>query len=105
MLQAILLGIIAFIGNCDYALGTSLIKNPIVLGPVVGLVMGDVTQGIIIGGILELAFIGAQSVGGVCATKRCCWGCTGNGVRNIYRKRCRGGSNTSLSDCFIRKYF
>lgn len=63
MLQAILLGIIAFIGNCDYALGTSLIKNPIVLGPVVGLVMGDVTQGIIIGGILELAFIGAQSVG------------------------------------------
>lgn len=63
MLQAILLGIIAFIGNCDYALGTSLIKIPIVLGPVVGLVMGDVTQGIIIGGILELAFIGAQSVG------------------------------------------
>lgn len=63
MLQAILLGIIAFIGNCDYALGTSLIKNPIVLGPVVGLVMGDVTQGIIIGSILELAFIGAQSVG------------------------------------------
>ena len=48
MLQAILLGIIAFIGNCDYALGTSLIKNPIVLGPVVGLVMGDVTQGLLL---------------------------------------------------------
>jgi len=63
MIQAILLGVIAFIGNCDYALGTSLLKNPIVLGPIVGLVLGDVTKGIVIGGTLELAFIGAQSVG------------------------------------------
>lgn len=63
MLQALLLGLIAFVANCDYAFGTSLIKNPIVVGPAVGLVMGDVAQGIIIGGVLELAFIGAQSVG------------------------------------------
>lgn len=63
MIQALLLGIIGFIANCDYALGTSLIKNPIVTGPLVGLVMGDLTQGVIIGGVLELAFIGAQSVG------------------------------------------
>ena len=62
MIQALLLGIIGFIANCDYALGTSLIKNPIVTGPLVGLVMGDLTQGVIIGGVLELAFIGAQSV-------------------------------------------
>ena len=63
MIQALLLGAIAFFGNCDYALGTSLLKNPIVLGPLVGLVLGDVTKGIIIGSTLELAFIGAQSIG------------------------------------------
>lgn len=40
MIQALLLGAIAFFGNCDYALGTSLLKNPIVLGPLVGLVLG-----------------------------------------------------------------
>ena len=63
MMQALLLGLIAFVANCDYGLGTSLIKNPIVTGPLVGLVLGDVQQGIIIGGVLELAFIGAQSIG------------------------------------------
>lgn len=63
MITALLLGVVGFIGNCDYALGTSLIKNPIVLGPVVGLIMGDVTKGIEIGAFLELAFIGAQSIG------------------------------------------
>ena len=63
MLQAILLGIIAFIGNCDYALGTSLIKNPIVLGPVVGLVMGDLKTGIILGATLEMVFIGSITLG------------------------------------------
>lgn len=63
MMHALLLGFIAFVANCDYGLGTSLIKNPIVTGPLVGLVLGDVQQGIIIGGVLELAFIGAQSIG------------------------------------------
>lgn len=45
MIQALLLGIIGFIANCDYALGTSLIKNPIVTGPLVGLVMGGPDAG------------------------------------------------------------
>jgi len=63
MTQAILLGILAFAANHDYALGTSLIKNAIVTGPIVGLIMGDLTTGIISGGAIELIFIGAQSVG------------------------------------------
>ena len=63
VVQAILLGCIAFIGKCDLALGDCLIQKPIVLGPLVGLVLGDVESGITIGAFLELAFIGSQSIG------------------------------------------
>ena len=40
ILQAFLLGCIAFIGKCDLATGTNMIQRPIVLGPFVGLEIG-----------------------------------------------------------------
>ena len=64
MLQALLLGVIAFIAQSEFALGTSLISRPIVTGLFTGLVMGDVKTGLIMGATLELAFIGSFSVGG-----------------------------------------
>lgn len=63
MLEALLLSLIAFIAQCEYALGTSLISRPIVTGMLTGLVLGDIKMGIIIGATLELAFIGSFSVG------------------------------------------
>ena len=57
MLQAILLGIVAFIAQSEYALGTSLLSRPIVTGLFTGIVLGDVSTGIIMGATLELAFI------------------------------------------------
>ena len=63
MLQALLLGCIAFIGKCDLATGTNLIQRPIVLGPLVGLVLGDLKLGVEVGAALELAFLGQYSVG------------------------------------------
>lgn len=63
MVQAILLGFIAFIGKCDLASGTNMIQRPIVLGPLVGFVLGDFEMGIKIGATLELAFLGSMSVG------------------------------------------
>lgn len=63
MLQALLLGCVAFIGKCDLATGTNLIQRPIVLGPLVGLILGDLQMGITIGATLELAFLGSYSVG------------------------------------------
>lgn len=62
-MTAILLGIIAFLAQSEYALGTSLISRPLVTGLLTGLVMGDVKMGIIMGATLELAFIGSFSVG------------------------------------------
>lgn len=58
ILQAFLLGCIAFIGKCDLATGTNMIQRPIVLGPFVGLILGDPELGIKIGATLELAFLG-----------------------------------------------
>lgn len=63
MLQALLLGLVAFVAQLDYATGDSMISRPLVTGVAVGLVMGDMKAGIIMGATLELAFIGMFSVG------------------------------------------
>lgn len=59
----ILIALIAMFGHSEDFLGTTLLSRPLVLGPLVGLVLGDVTQGIIIGGTLELIFMGNIKVG------------------------------------------
>lgn len=63
IVQAVLLGIVAFIAQSEYALGTSLLSRPIVTGLFTGIVLGDVKTGIVMGATLELAFIGSFSVG------------------------------------------
>lgn len=50
-------------GHSEDFLGTTLLSRPLVLGPLVGLVLGDLTQGVIIGGTLELIFMGNIKVG------------------------------------------
>lgn len=63
MITALLIGVIAAIGVIDYQLGSLYINRPIVLGPLVGLVLGNLEQGLIIGANLELFFMGAVSIG------------------------------------------
>lgn len=53
---------ICFGGN--WLLGVSMIERPLVVGAVTGLMLGDMTQGIIIGGALEAIFMGAVNIGG-----------------------------------------
>lgn len=55
--------LIACFGYSDYFTGKSLQTRPIVLGPLVGLVLGDLEAGCIIGATLELAMMGAVGVG------------------------------------------
>ena len=59
----IFIALIAMFGHSEDFLGTTLLSRPLVLGPLVGLVLGDVTQGVIIGGTLELIFMGNIKVG------------------------------------------
>ncbi len=63
ILQAVLLGLIGALGKFDYQLGTLYGFRPIVLAPLVGLVLGDLQQGLIIGASLEMIFLGAIAVG------------------------------------------
>lgn len=63
MVQAILLGLVAMLGNAEYLLGTSLLSRPIIMGTLTGLVLGDLETGIMLGATLELAFMGAFSIG------------------------------------------
>jgi fructoselysine and glucoselysine-specific PTS system IID component len=58
-----LLTLIAMFGHSEDFLGTTLLSRPLVLGPLVGLVLGDLQQGIIIGATLELIFMGNIKVG------------------------------------------
>jgi fructoselysine and glucoselysine-specific PTS system IID component len=62
-LSYILIALIAMFGHSEDFLGTTLLSRPLVLGPLVGLVLGDLNQGIIIGASLELIFMGNIKVG------------------------------------------
>jgi fructoselysine and glucoselysine-specific PTS system IID component len=59
----LLIALIAMFGHSEDFLGTTLLSRPLVLGPLVGLVLGDLNQGIIIGATLELIFMGNIKVG------------------------------------------
>ncbi|MDP9081748.1 MAG: PTS system mannose/fructose/sorbose family transporter subunit IID [Bacteroidota bacterium] len=59
----LLIALIAMFGHSEDFLGTTLLSRPLVLGPLVGLVLGDLQQGIIIGATLELIFMGNIKVG------------------------------------------
>lgn len=61
--KTILIALITVLGYSEWLLGTSLIQRPIILGPLVGLALGNPSEGIIMGATLELAMVGAVSVG------------------------------------------
>ncbi len=62
--QALMLGLIAGIGILDGRIfGQMMFDRPLVTGVFVGLVLGDVTQGIVIGAQLELIWMGIAGIG------------------------------------------
>lgn len=64
MIQLFLVAFIgAIVSSLNYVTGQSLTNRPIVLGPLIGLIMGDVVQGTIIGATLELAYMGVMVIG------------------------------------------
>ncbi|GAQ24898.1 PTS mannose/fructose/sorbose/N-acetylgalactosamine transporter subunit IIC [Tepidanaerobacter syntrophicus] len=63
LMQSIFIAAITFLGKADYWLGTAMIERPIVLGPLVGLALGNVQKGVSIGLTLELIFMGMQAIG------------------------------------------
>lgn len=45
-------------------LGDCQLERPLVLGPIIGLILGDFATGLYVGASLELVFMGAQAIGG-----------------------------------------
>ena len=57
--SAIFVAVIMFlVKTADHTLGQPLIERPLICGALVGLVLGDLQEGIIIGATLELIFLG-----------------------------------------------
>lgn len=65
LVQSILLACVAMFANFDFITGGTMISRPLVTSLLTGIVMGDMKMGIIIGATLELAFMGAFSIGAV----------------------------------------
>lgn len=70
LLQAFALGIIAFIAGLDMFNGLTHMHRPVVLGPLVGLVLGDLHTGILTGGTLELVWMGLPALKKIHTNKR-----------------------------------
>lgn len=63
--EALLVGLLMFLGMLtDTGLGDPMIKRPLVMGTLTGLVLGDLQTGIITGASLEVIFLGITSIGG-----------------------------------------
>lgn len=63
--EALLIGVIVGLANwfCNGIITRTQFNSPLIVCPLVGLVLGDFTQGVILGAALQLLFIGAFSVG------------------------------------------
>ncbi|MDO4941710.1 MAG: PTS sugar transporter subunit IIC [Lachnospiraceae bacterium] len=70
MLEAFLVAFAVFIcvGGAELA-GFTMINRPIVIGPFVGLLLGDLQTGVTIGAALEAVFMGVVNIGGASAAE------------------------------------
>lgn len=64
LIQALLLGVLAFFAGLDMFNGLTHFHRPVVLGPLVGLILGDLQTGILVGGTLELIWMGLAPLAG-----------------------------------------
>lgn len=64
LIKALLIAFLGYLTNIDERIfGASMMTRPLIMGPLVGLILGDLHQGIIIGATLEALFIGVVMVG------------------------------------------
>ncbi|MGY0147127.1 PTS N-acetylgalactosamine transporter subunit IIC [Edwardsiella tarda] len=62
--DALLIGLLAGIAGIDLFDGLTHIHRPLVIGPLVGLILGDVYTGLLVGGTLELVWMGMVPLAG-----------------------------------------
>ena len=62
--QALLVTLVGIIATIDYNGPLFMIHRPLVTSAMIGLVLGDFTQGVLIGSALELTWLGVTGIGG-----------------------------------------
>lgn len=62
--QILLIGIITGLAGLDILVGLTHFHRPVVLGPIIGAILGDLQTGIIVGAMVELSLIGAAPLAG-----------------------------------------
>lgn len=62
-IQSVLIAFVAYFGYANVAMGSSMLDRPLIISTLVGLVLGDLTLGIMVGATLELVWLGAFPVG------------------------------------------
>lgn len=70
MLQAFLVALTVFlcVGGAEL-IGFTMLNRPIVIGPLVGLFLGDLHTGVVVGAALEAVFMGVVNIGGASAAE------------------------------------
>lgn len=64
IIQAVLLGLLGGVGIWDSrVMGMFMLDRPLILGPIVGLILGDLPTGIVVGASLELVMMGIVGIG------------------------------------------
>ncbi|MGV7959982.1 PTS N-acetylgalactosamine transporter subunit IIC [Photorhabdus tasmaniensis] len=64
LIDAILIGLLAGLAGVDLFDGLTHFHRPVVIGPLVGLILGDVQTGLLVGGTLELVWMGMVPLAG-----------------------------------------
>jgi PTS system mannose-specific IIC component len=70
MLEAVVVALVVFVcvGGAEL-IGFTMLNRPIVIGPVIGLLLGDITTGVAVGASLEAVFMGVVNIGGASAAE------------------------------------
>lgn len=63
LIKTVMIILVAFFAYMHSYMGSTMHNRPIIVAPLVGLVLGDLTTGILVGATLELVFMGAFPIG------------------------------------------
>lgn len=97
IVELVLLAIVTFIFAIDQFSLTELIYRPMIACPIIGLILGDPTTGLAIGGTYELMMVGNMPIGGAQPPNAVLGGI----VAMVFAVKANMDINTALGACMI----
>ena len=107
--QTFLAGLSPLLATANYATGKSMLQRPVVMGPLVGIALGDIQTGLVVGGTLQLAFMGNMAIGAAIPPEITAGGVLGTAFAitsgSARRSPLRWRSPSPRSRCAIKNLF